>query len=60
MRDTGSGTQTDYLDAEADLVNARANLVEAQHGEIAARVELARLTGHLDLEWIARHLENQP
>jgi len=60
MRDTGAGTQTDYLDAEADLVNARANLVEAQHGEIAARVELARLTGQLDLEWIARYLENQP
>ncbi|MFC1475404.1 TolC family protein [Candidatus Zixiibacteriota bacterium] len=57
---TGSGTQTAYLDAEADLMTARATLVNARHAEIAARVELARLTGELDLPWVSRHLENQP
>lgn len=57
---TGSGTQTDYLDAEANLVTARASLAEVRHAEIAARVELARLTGELDLQWVSRKLENQP
>jgi len=52
----GSGTQTDYLRAEADLLAARANRVEARHREIAARVELARVTGQLDLEWLGRNL----
>jgi outer membrane protein TolC len=53
---TGSGTQTDYLRAEADLLTARANRVEARHREIAARVELARVTGQLDMAWLARNL----
>jgi len=57
--EAGSGTQVDYLDAEADLLVARANLIEARHGEILARVELARLTGELDLEWISRFLESE-
>ncbi len=57
---TGSGTQTDYLDAESNLVTVRADLAEARHAAIIARVELARLTGQLDLSWITRHLENQP
>jgi outer membrane protein len=60
MLDAGSGTQTDYLDAEATLVTARANLVEARHGEIMARAEIARVAGELDTEWIATHLENLP
>jgi outer membrane protein len=50
---TGSGTQTDYLDAETDLLRARASLVEARHGEIAARVELARVAGELTPAWLA-------
>ena len=53
----GAGTQTDYLRAEADLFTARAALVEAQHREIAARVELARVVGELDLNWLKRILE---
>ncbi len=57
---TGGGTQTDYLDAEAELVTVRASLAEARHAVIAARVELARLTGELDRQWVSRHLENQP
>jgi outer membrane protein len=43
----GSGTQTEYLDAVSDLLRARAGLVQASHGEIAARVELARIEGAL-------------
>ena len=58
MLEAGSGTQTDYLDAEADLVTAKAHLVEARHSEILTMVELARLTGELDIEWIDRNLEN--
>ena len=50
----GSGTETDYLDAEATLLSNRASLVQARNAEIAARVELARVTGELSPEWMAR------
>jgi outer membrane protein TolC len=53
LLDAGSGTQTDFLNAEADLLTAQANLVEARHAEIAARVELARVAGELSLDWLA-------
>lgn len=53
----GAATQTDYLQAEADLFEARAAVVAARHGEITARVELARLIGELEPAWLARHLE---
>jgi len=52
----GSGTETDYLDAEATLLSNRASLVEAQNDEIAARVELARVTGELSAGWLGRTL----
>jgi outer membrane protein len=55
--EAGAGTQTDYLRAEADLARARSVLVEAQHGEIAAWVELARVAGVLTQDWLERHLE---
>jgi outer membrane protein TolC len=58
--ETETGTQTDWLDAEALVLTARAQLIEADHAEIAARAELARLTGELDVHWIARTLEAQP
>ncbi|MBI4410345.1 MAG: TolC family protein [Gemmatimonadetes bacterium] len=58
--DAGAGVQTDYLRAEAELFTARAALTAARHGEIAARVELARLTGELSPEWLARNLESGP
>jgi outer membrane protein len=59
--DVGSGTQSDYLDAEADLLRARAGLLEARHTEIAARIELARIAGELTLEWLAATLvESRP
>lgn len=50
----GSGTETDYLDAEATLLSRRASLVQARHAEIAARIELARVTGELSPEWLAQ------
>ncbi len=50
----GSGTETDYLDAEATLLSNRAALVQARNAEIAARIELARVTGVLTPEWLTR------
>ncbi len=50
----GSGTETDYLDAEATLLSNRAALVQARNAETAARIELARVTGVLSLEWLTR------
>ncbi|MEW5875899.1 MAG: TolC family protein [Candidatus Zixiibacteriota bacterium] len=58
--DAGSGTQTDYLAAEAELLKAQAGLIEARHAAINARVALARLIGTLDEEWIHSNLENRP
>jgi outer membrane protein TolC len=43
----GAGTQRDWLAAQAALLLARSALIEAQHAEVSARVELARLTGTL-------------
>jgi len=53
----GSGTETDYLEAEATLLSNRAALVQARHAEIAARIELARVTGTLTAEWLARTIQ---
>jgi outer membrane protein TolC len=55
--ETGAGTQTDYLSAEAALLRARAGLAEARHAVIQARVELARATGELDAAWLSRLTE---
>jgi outer membrane protein len=55
--DAGAGTQTDYLRAEAELARARSLLVEAEHAEIAARVELARVVGELTTEWLNSNVE---
>jgi outer membrane protein TolC len=56
----GAGTQTDYLSAEAQLRRASALLVRARHTEIAARVELASVTGVLSPQWISDMLEITP
>jgi outer membrane protein TolC len=53
----GAGVQTDYLDAEAQLLGARADLAEARYREIGSRVELARVLGRLSPEWLAENLE---
>lgn len=55
--DAGTGTQTDYLAAEADLLAARASLAEAVMHGVAARTELARVTGQLSPTWLQRELE---
>lgn len=55
--DAGAGTQIDYLRAEAELSEARASLAEVRHAEIAARIELARVTGELSQEWLDRAVE---
>jgi outer membrane protein TolC len=60
LRETGAGTETDYLDAEADLLTAAASLVEARHGEIAARAELARVIGQLNLPWFVKTVGDRP
>ena len=55
--DAGAGTQTDYLQAEADLLAARAGLAEALAARISARAELARVCGELSPTWVERILE---
>ena len=55
--ETGTGTQTDYLDAEAELLSARAQRARIRYAALRARVELARATGALDRDWIERKLE---
>ncbi len=54
---TGAGVQTDYLRAVSDLLEARAALSQAIAAEASARVALARATGELTPEWLARNLE---
>lgn len=43
----GSRTVLDVLDAEQELLNAKVNLVRAQHDEILASYQLAAATGRL-------------
>lgn len=60
LLDNGAGTQTDYLNAEADLLAAEANLAEAEHATALARVDLARAVGQLTPGWLRENLETQP
>jgi outer membrane protein len=53
----GAGVQTDFLAAEADLLAARAGLARSRHAGMAAHIELARLLGTLDEDWIRTNLE---
>lgn len=57
--ETGTGTQTDYLDAEAELLTVRASLARTRYAALRARVELARATGELDAPWIEENLEER-
>ena len=57
--DVGSGTQTEFLDAEANLLSVRSSLTQAQHAEMSARVDLARLLGELSRDWLARTMEQR-
>jgi outer membrane protein len=58
--DAEAGTQTDYLEAESQLLASRASRVEARYAEVSTRVELARVTGELSPEWLAANLEEEP
>lgn len=56
LLDEGAGTQTDYLNAEADLLAARASLADARHAAVLARVDLARAAGRLTPDWLRQNL----
>jgi outer membrane protein TolC len=56
--DAGSGVQSDYITAEAELFRVRAALTEATYAQILARVELARVAGAITPEWINENLES--
>jgi len=58
--DAGAGVQRDFLEAEAVLFANRAALVQARYSEILARIALARVTGRLDADWLARNLGGTP
>jgi len=53
----GSGVQTDFLRAQAELFQSRAALAQARHGEVLAGVRLARMTGELTLSWLQENME---
>lgn len=59
-RTVGEGTETDYLQAASDLLATRMMLSDARYAELLARVELARLTGELSPDWVARNVESLP
>lgn len=48
--EAGAGLQTDYLRAEADLLQVRAVLAEVRGAALEARVRLAQATGSLTVE----------
>jgi outer membrane protein len=56
LLDEGAGTQTDYLNSEADLLTSRANLAEAKHAATLARIDLARAAGRLTTEWLRENI----
>jgi outer membrane protein len=56
--EVGSGTQVDYLQAEAELASSRAALYEARAAAQIARVELARVMGELDVAWLRRTFQD--
>ena len=60
LLEVGSGTQVDYLSAEAELAAARASATEARTTARLAQVELGRLTGELNPEWFRHTLETAP
>jgi outer membrane protein TolC len=59
LLEAGTGTQSEYLDAEADLLSARANLIEARRLQIRAHLETVRLQGDLDLDGLRRSVESR-
>ena len=55
--EAGAGVQTDFLRAQAELFEARGALAQARHGEVLARIRLARVTGELTAQWFSEQLE---
>jgi outer membrane protein TolC len=55
--EAGVTTQSDFLNAVADALAAEANLVTARSQEIQSHVELARVMGRLNPEWLERNLK---
>lgn len=55
----GVGVQTDYLRAEADLMQARAGLAAARYRSMMVFVEIGRLTGQLDSAWLAQKVRSE-
>jgi outer membrane protein TolC len=53
----GAGTQTDYIRAEADLANGRAQLARATGQYMVAMVRLAQVTGQLTPETLRSIVE---
>lgn len=58
--EAGAGVQSEYLTAQADLFRVRAALTEARALAVLARVEIARASGLLTENWIARNVESYP
>ncbi|MEO5509970.1 MAG: TolC family protein, partial [Longimicrobiales bacterium] len=56
----GSGVQTDFLNAEAELFRIRAAATFARADELRARIELARVTGALSPAWLTTNIERIP
>lgn len=54
--DAGTGLQSDYLTAEAELFRLRAALSEANASLVLLHVDIARIQGEISLDWIASHL----
>ncbi len=52
--ETGAGTQTDFLKSQADLTESEAQMIGAQYQVILATVELARVTGSLNVAQLNR------
>jgi outer membrane protein TolC len=56
--DSGAGTQTDYLQSEADLLGASAGLAASRYRRVLSRIELAHALGELDPGWFDRHIRS--
>jgi outer membrane protein len=56
--ESGAGTQTDYLQSEADLLGASAGLAAARYRRVLSRIELAHALGELDSGWFDMHIRS--
>ena len=54
----GAGVQRDLLAAESQLFQVRSTLAQVEAAFVQSAVEMARIRGHLTLEWITQNLES--